>query len=69
MRKFNRVSAKLDPEVVTLLKQYFDALNRFRLGEDIQEAQTQLVNVGIFGEMESLEPFIAFVHNRDFQIA
>ena len=53
----------------TLLRQYLEALNRFRLGEEIPEAQVRTVEVGLFGETEQLEPFIAFVHNKDFQLA
>lgn len=39
IRKFIKVQSKLDPEVQTLLKQYFEALNKLRLGEDMQEAR------------------------------
>lgn len=69
MRKFYRVSSKLDPEVKTLLSQYFEALNRFRLGEEAPERHVRTVEVGIFGDTEVVEPFIAFVHNKEFQLA
>jgi chloride channel 2 len=69
IRKFVKVQKKLDPVVQTLLKQYFEALNRFRLGEEMPEAATQEVGVGMRDETEELEPFIAFVHHKEFQIA
>ena len=53
----------------TLLKQYFEALNKLRLGEDFSEAKEQEVPVGLQGQTEILEPFIAFVHHKEFQIA
>jgi hypothetical protein len=56
----------LDPVVQTLLKQYFEALNRFRLGEEMPEAATQEVGVGMRDETEELEPFIAFLHHKEF---
>jgi len=49
IRKFIRVQSKLDPEVQTLLKQYFEALNKLRLGEDMQEAREKEVPVGVHG--------------------
>lgn len=69
MKKFMKVQSKLDPEVQTLLKQYFEALNRFRLGEELHEAKEQEVAIGIHGQTEVLEPFNAFVHHKEFQIA
>lgn len=68
-RKFGRVQSKLDPEVQTLLRQYLESLNRFRLGgEENAEAQggVRTVEVGLYGETQDLEPFIAFVHNKEF---
>ncbi len=59
----------MDPVVQTLLKQYFEALNRFRLGDEMPEAASQEVGVGTRDETEVLEPFIAFVHHKEFQIA
>ena len=49
IRKFIKVQSKLDPEVQTLLKQYFEALNKLRLGEDMQEAREKEVPVGVHG--------------------
>jgi len=69
IRKFIKVQSKLDPEVQTLLKQYFEALNKLRLGEDMHEAREQEVPVGVHGLTEVLEPFVAFVHHKEFQIA
>jgi hypothetical protein len=68
-RKYQRILPKLDHEVQLLLRQYLESLNRFRLGEEVAEATTRTVEVGLFGETAQLEPFIAFVHNKDFQIA
>ncbi|TNV72891.1 hypothetical protein FGO68_gene2426 [Halteria grandinella] len=68
-RKYQKVLTKLDPEVQILLRQYLESLNRFRLGEEIMETCQRLVEVGLSGETEMLEPFIAFVNNKDFQIA
>jgi hypothetical protein len=39
LKKFAKVQNKFDPEVQTLLKQYFEALNKLRLGEDFSEAK------------------------------
>jgi hypothetical protein len=61
-----QVQGKLDPEVQTLLKQYFEALNKLRLGEEMKEAKEQEVPVGLYGQTEVLEPFIAFVHHKEF---
>lgn len=69
IRKFVKVQKRLDPVVQTLLKQYFEALNRFRLGDEMPEAATQEVGVGMRDETEVLEPYIAFVHHKEFQIA
>jgi len=33
------------------------------------QAGIQLVSIGLFGETERLEPFIAFVHHKEFQRA
>lgn len=49
IRKFIKVQSKLDPEVQTLLKQYFEALNKLRLGEDMQEAREKEVPIGVHG--------------------
>jgi hypothetical protein len=49
IRKFIKVQSKLDPEVQTLLKQYFEALNKLRLGEDMQEAREKMVPIGVHG--------------------
>jgi hypothetical protein len=35
----------------------------------MKEAREQEVPVGINGQTEILEPFIAFVHHKEFQLA
>lgn len=68
MRKFSKLTPRLDPEVQTLLRQYLESLNRFRLGDEADHG-VRTVEVGILGETETVEPYIAFVHNKEFQIA
>lgn len=51
MRKFAKLSAKLDAEVQTVLRQYLESLNRFRLGEE-SEGGVKTVEVGLKGETE-----------------
>ena len=66
MRKFVKVQSRMDPVVQTLIKHYLEALNRLRLGEDISEAFNQEVEVGMRGETEFLEPYIAFTYHTEF---